>query len=339
MIALERIHIDETGSWHSGRVEGKTIPCYARLNMIAKIPTRNVIPNQRVIDILRLLDRTPMPADLILQASETFGRLDDPDDGFTDARRVREKMQRLTKAGLVSVQEYTITHRGATNFYHLTPEAYRLVYQKEPDEKHRRYFRPVARLNWEHVYANAKVIVKTLVSAHRGGIPILHFCRDREITIQAGPYTVVPDHFFQFKTSGRVFNHLFEVDRNTQTLDGSHPKAWRQRILGYEGYQDQLLATKKESLRRLRVTFLTTSIEHAYNFLALARELARNSDRVLFYAATIDAYLNDENPLVNPILLDHHGRWQALVNIHPTSFFIRDPVQLPKQVMEPGLPL
>ena len=89
----------------------KAIACYARLNMMAKTPTRNVIPNQRVIDILRLLDRTPMPADLILQASETFGRIDDPDDGFTDARRVREKMQRLTKAELVSVQEYTITHR------------------------------------------------------------------------------------------------------------------------------------------------------------------------------------------------------------------------------------
>lgn len=307
---------------------------------MAKERARTIIPNQRVKDILRLLDHTPMPADLILQASATFGTVDDPDSGFGDVRRVREKMQGLVQARLVSVREYTITHRGPTNFYHLTPEGHRRLYQREPEEKHRRYFRPVAPLNWEHLYANAKVIVKTLVSAHRAGIPIVSFRRDRELKLQAGAYPAVePDHFFQFTTSGRVFNRLFEVDRNTQTLDSAYPKAWRQRILGYEAYQDWLLAGKKEPLRRLRVIFLTTSIEHTYNFLALVRDLVKNPDRVLFLAATVDAYLNDDNPLVNPVLLDHHGRWHALINIHPSAFFIKDPVRLPKQVVESGFPV
>lgn len=307
---------------------------------MAKETARTIIPNQRVIDILRLLDRTPMPADLILKGSQTFGTIDDPDAGFTDLRRVREKMQDLSEGGLVSVHEYTLTHRGVTNFYHVTPEGFRLLHGKNPEEHHRRHFRPAAKLSWEHLYANARVIVKTLVSAHRTGLDITNFRRDRELTLQAGSYPAVePDHFFQFQASGRVFNRLFEVDRNTQTLDSAHPKAWRQRILGYEAYQDMLLAGKKEPVRRLRVIFLTSSVEHAYNFLALARAVAKNPDRVLFLAATIDAYLNDENPFVNPILLDHHGHWHALINIHPSSFFTKDPVRLPQQVMEHVFPV
>lgn len=307
---------------------------------MAKDTQRNIVPTRRVKDILRLLDRTPLPADLILQASETFGTLDDRDDGFSNVRRVREKMQQLAARKLVSVEEYTLVHRGAVNFYQLAPDGYRMLLGRDPPPSHRKFFRPVAKLNWEHTYANAKVIVKTLVSAYRAGIRISSFCRERELILEAGGHRVEPDHFFQFQTSGRVFNQLVEVDRNTETLDSLNPRAWRQRILGYDAYQDRLLAgRRKEPQRRLRVTFLTTTIEHAYNFLALVGHLLGNRRRVLFYAATIDAYLNDRDPLRNPIFLDHRGRFQALVNIHPGSLFIRDPVQLPRHVVELPQPI
>jgi hypothetical protein len=153
---------------------------------------------------------------------------------------------------------------------------------------------------------------------------------------------VQPDNVHQFFFGGQFFNCPFEIDRNTETLDGFHPKAWRQRILAYEAYQDLLLATWKRDGRRfaaprLRVAFLTTSAEHAYNFLTLARELARNRDRHLFYAATLDEYLQDTNPLTSPILIDHDGRWQSLVNLHPTAAFHREPVQLPRQKVAPLL--
>lgn len=72
-----------------------------------------------------------------------------------------------------------------------------------------------------------------------------------------------------------------------------------------------------------------------YNFLSLAGELAANPDRLLFYATSLDAYLNDDNPLLNPILLDHRGDWRSLVDLHPTSGYLRQPVRLPRQVLEP----
>ena len=151
-----------------------------------------------------------------------------------------------------------------------------------------------------------------------------------------------PDNVHQLFFGGRFFNCPFEIDRNTETLDGFYPKAWRHRILAYEAYQDSLLASWKRAGRRfpeprLRVAFLTTSAEHGYHFLSLARELARNPDRHLFYAATLDEYLQDTNPLTSSILLDHDGRWQALVNLHPSASFQREPVQLPRKNVAPLL--
>ena len=303
-----------------------------------KVSTRNIVPNSRLRSVLRLVDRCPLPAHLILQASETFGAADDPDDGFTNVRRVREKMQHLVEAALAAVQEYTIANHGTMKFYRLAPEGYRMLYQHDPPESHRKFFRPVARLNWEHAYANAKVIVKSLVSARRSGVRVLNFCREKELKLRVGSHYVEPDHFFLFDAAGRSFNHLFEIDCNTETLDGVSPKAWRKRIIAYEAYQDQLLANWKRSGEpgpppRLRVSFLTTSIEHAYNFLSLAGELASNPDRLLFYATTLDTYLNDNNPLLSPILLDHHGGWNSLVDLHPTSRYLREPVRLPQQIV------
>jgi len=279
-----------------------------------------------------------LPAHLILQASETFGTADDPDQAFTNIRRVREKMQHLVEAGLVSVQEYTIANHGTMKFYRLSPEGYRVLYQHDPPDSHRKFFRPIARLNWEHAYANAKVIVKSLVSAHCSGVHVLNFCREKELKLQVGSHCVEPDHFFLFGAGGHSFNHLFEIDCNTETLDGVSPKAWRKRIIAYEAYQDQLLANWKRggesgSPPRLRVSFLTTTIEHAYHFLSLADELASNPDRLLFYATTVDTYLNDNNPLLSPILLDHHGNWHSLVDLHPTSRYLRQPVRLPQQTV------
>ena len=114
---------------------------------MAKNFARNIEPTQRVKDLLRLIDKTPLSADLILEGSRTFGSLEDPDPGFTNVRRVREKMQQLASAGLVAERSYTIVGRGVTKFYQLTPAGYELLYQAKPDDSQRRFFREMGKLN------------------------------------------------------------------------------------------------------------------------------------------------------------------------------------------------
>jgi hypothetical protein len=77
------------------------------------------------------------------------------------------------------------------------------------------------------------------------------------------------------------------------------------------------------------VAFLTRSIDPAYHIFSLARELARNKDRRLCYAATQDQYLAEADCVRESLFLDHHGQWQSSANLHPTVAFPKLPVRLP----------
>ena len=133
------------------------------------------------------------------------------------------------------------------------------------------------------------------------------------------------------------FNHLVEVDRNTETLNGVSEKAWNHRILGYSAYQDKLLAGHRhDRTRRFRVLFLSVSMEHVYNFLALAAALLpRGERRVLFVATTIDEYLRAADALREPIFLDHRGDWHAMIDLHPTACYLRRPARIPEKIFAP----
>lgn len=77
-----------------------------------------------------------------------------------------------------------------------------------------------------------------------------------------------------------------------------------------------------------RVVFLTTGAGRANHILWLAHDLARNKDRRLVYASTQDVYLSEPRAATTPILNDHFGQWQALVDPQPTSRFQREPLRL-----------
>jgi hypothetical protein len=81
---------------------------------------------------------------------------------------------------------------------------------------------------------------------------------------------------------------------------------------------------------RFRVIFLTHSVERAYHILALAAEMTPNRGRRLVLAATQESYLTDDQPLLGPILLDHLGQWQSLIDVHPTAPYLKAPVRLPR---------
>jgi hypothetical protein len=136
---------------------------------------------------------------------------------------------------------------------------------------------------------------------------------------------------------------LFELDRSTEPLESAAINSIRQKLLAYEAYQNYAWALWKQGGERgvrpyFRVAFLTMTIERAHHILSLACDCASNKDRKLCYAATLDSYLSETDAVQAPLFLDHHGHWQALVNIHPSSHFARQPVRLAPLVQR-ALPL
>jgi len=98
------------------------------------------------------------------------------------------------------------------------------------------------------------------------------------------------------------------------------------------------MGNRREARPYFRVVFVTTGIERARHILGLALGCARNRDRRLCYAATLDEYLAETDALRFPLFLDHLGRWQALVNLHPSARFERSAVRINPSVQFP-LPL
>lgn len=290
----------------------------------------NLSPRDR--DLLLLLDRTPATPRLIVKASRTIAG-----ESFRDERRARERLQQLSRAGLVRTWAAGQPGGGIAKYYKLTVEGFRALRGAEAELPSRGYFGEIALSRWEHTLALAEVIVHALVAAHAHRVQVTKFHRENELTLAAGQFNQQPDCHFQFCSGGKMFNVLFEIDRSTESVDSNAEQAIRQKILGYEAYQDMVMEQWRlgggQGTRPLfRVAFLTVSVERAYHILSLAKELAQNSDRRLCYAATQDSFLATEDAIREPLFLDHHGHWQALVDLHPSARFLRKPVRLPPRV-------
>jgi hypothetical protein len=292
--------------------------------------------SQRDRDLLLFLYRTPATAAQILKASVAF------DEGeYRDERRVRERLQALAKQKLVRSFPLAISGGGLANYYRLTPEGYRVVKGEESELPHRSQFAELPPSRLMHSLQLADVIAHVHSLAHRQRVRLTSFHRENELILEVGNHRVVPDCHLQLETSGRTFNLLVELDRSNESLDGIAATTIRTKLLGYEAYQDYVLGIWKNNGEQgarpaFRVVFLTMSAERALHILALARDCARNRDRRLCYAATIDGFLSDPQGLRTPIFLDHGGRWNTLVNPFPTATFQRAPVRIPPFV-QPSL--
>lgn len=278
--------------------------------------------------LLVLLDRTPLTAALVVRASVTFGG-----EPFRDERRARERLQTLKRARLINDYPLAVVGGGLANYYKLTPEGYRVVRGSEAALPHRSYFGELAPSRLAHTLDLAEAIVHTQVTAHSHRIRVNQFHRENELLLEVGTHRVAPDCHWQLSAVGRVFNVLVELDRGTESLDGHAATSLRTKLLAYEAYQDHVLRLWQQGNCRgdrpaFRVVFLTRSAERALHILALARECARNPDRRLGYAATLDGFLAETDALRQPICLDHHGRWQALVNPYPSAVYQRAPVRI-----------
>ena len=294
--------------------------------------SRTIVRNQKTEDLLRLLELTPATADDILTASVSFGTPQEPGQ-FADQRRVREKLESLVAVGLVAFHEYALGGRRTMNFYQLTRDGYRFLHKKDPPESYRRRFGDIAPTQREHTYDLSRLITHTLASAHRRGIRLEWAKPENTYAIEAPPLVTKPDFSAVFAHSGMNFNRFWERDRHTESIDSLARNSVRNKLLTYERYYDLVISRWRAGefggpRPRFRVLFFTDTIERAEHILYAASQLAHNPRRLLVYATTMDSFLNEDDALMQPLFLDHHGRYQAMVNLHPTSAFLRESVKI-----------
>jgi hypothetical protein len=172
--------------------------------------TNTLTLSARDQSLLRLLARTPMTTTLLLKASETFAG-----EPFHDERRVRERLQTLSKSRLIRAFPATHGVGGPVNWYKLTPEGFRSVRGVEAALPHRSRFEATPPSRFQHTQTLAEVIVHSLVAAHRDRCTIPFFQGDGEARIDVAAHTFYPDCFFQFVLSGSQFNNYFEIDQST----------------------------------------------------------------------------------------------------------------------------
>jgi hypothetical protein len=284
---------------------------------------------------MRLLSWTPATTLLLLRASLTF-----EGEKFLDERRLRERLQTLCKGGFLRAWPAASGRGGLQNYYKLTPTGFAKLYGHEAPMPTRTFFSEVSPSLFDHTFQLAEVIVATLVGCHRRRISIERFIRENELLFPVGNDQVQPDCFFRLKCSEKYFNLAFEIDQSTESLDSHAASSVRKKLTLYHAYQDNVLTQwlrngKKWERPRLRVVFLTRSIERAYHILALANELNKNRNRRLVYAASQDCYIAEQDRLQAPIFLNHFGGWQSLVELHPTALNSKTPVRLTRVVESP----
>ena len=295
----------------------------------------NVSP--RDVSILRLLSWSPLTTAVLLRASCSF--VGEP---FVDERRLRERLQALAEGGLVRSWPAALGSGGLMNYYKLTPAGFTRLYGPDAPLPSRAFFSEVSPSLFSHTFHLAEAICEIVRSCHLRRITIERFIRENELTLTAGNDQVLPDCFFRLSAAGKSFSLAFEIDESTESLDSFATTSVRKKLVTYHAYQDLVLSQwilqgKKWTRPRLRVVFLTRTMERAYHILSLAMETNRNPARRLVYASTHDTFVSDPQPLESPIFLDHKGGWQALIDLHPTTPFRKAPVRLKPSLAFPLL--
>ena len=306
------------------------------------LPSKLVVANTVSISVrdrslLKLLSWTPATTALLYRASVAF------DDGpFLDERRLRERLQALSKSGYIRIWSTAHAGGGLQNYYKLTLQGFQVLHGMDIAAPPRSFFAEISPALFQHTLRLADVIVETARACHVGRITIDRFYRENELKFTSGAEQVQPDCFIRFLYGGRPFHVAYELDQSTESLDSNAANSIRTKLRIYHSYQDTLLDTWEAHGRtwerpRFRVAFLTPTIDRAHHILALSQRMAVHKSRRLVYAATYDSYVGESDPIRTPLFLDHDGHWQALVDLHPTANFLKSQVRI-RQDMEPMLP-
>jgi len=294
--------------------------------------TPRVSLSPRDESMLRLLSWTPATTSLLQRAGTTF-----EGGPFIDERRLRERLQALCAAGTVRSWPMAQAGGGLQNYYKLTPRGFELLCGPEAPPPSRAFFAEVSPSLVVHTFRLAEAIVETLRACSAKRVTIERFFRENDLVLSVGARQVQPDCFFRLTASERNFNLAFEIDNSMASIETHAFNSIREKLSTYQTYQDHVLAQWRAAGQqwerpRLRVVFLTRSVERAYHILGCAGEMATDKARRLVYAATWESFVTADEPLHAPFFLDHFGRWQALVDLHPSSPFAKEPVRLTRPV-------
>jgi len=291
--------------------------------------TRRIVLKERDRDILRLLDRTPATAALILKASSAFQQ------PFEDLRRVRERMQALQAGGWVRREGLPLVSRQSATWYRLAAEGFRLLYGHDAPLPHRSFFMPMRPSRAEHTLLLAEVVVHTMVAANDSMLSINDYRRENAVVLTLGKETLKPDGSMQLRTTdGRHFNFFLELDNGTEPVRSkSQRESLQRKVRFYERLQDGAIAAWKRGSRnqpppRFRVLFFLQSAQRQKHLLSLARNLAGNPDRRLCLGVSLPEYLASSSPLRSPLAVDHFGNWQAIVTEAYEASYLREPMRL-----------
>lgn len=289
----------------------------------------------RDLSLLRFLSRTPATTAILLRVSPTFD-----EGGFIDERRLRERLQTLGDAGMVRAWSTANVGGGVRNYYKLTPLGWHMLYGQEAPSPPRTLFAEVPPSLFVHTFRLAGVIAEVVRACHERRVTVERVIRENELVFAVGDRQVQPDCFFRLSAQGRTFNLAFEIDNSTASLDSHTPSSIRTKLAAYDAYQEHVLSQwviggKAWERPRFRVIFLTPSVERAYHILSLAADTTVNRARRLVYAAFLDSFLSENDPLFTPIFLDHFGHWQSLVDTHPTAPYRKAPVRLSRPLASP----
>lgn len=216
------------------------------------------------------------------------------------------------------------------------------LYGNEATMPPRAFFAEVSPSLFDHTLRLAEAIVDVVRACHRKRVTIERFLRENELTLRVGNDHVQPDGFFRLRSGGRFFNLAFEIDNSTESLHSHAVNSLRGKLTTYHAFQESVLTHwlaggKTTERPRFRVVFLTRSTERAYHILALAAQVNAHPNRRLVYAATYEDFVTENEPLHQPMFLDHLGTWQSLVDLHPTAASKKSPVRLGRVMESPFL--
>jgi hypothetical protein len=254
-------------------------------------------------DILAALHRCPLTVRQLLTLSETFP------SRFASERRVRQRLQTLTKHGFVRRWQFAAVGQGTLNYYTLSPLGFQVLYGLEAPLPGVKTFRSVGISRLAHTTALADFLVHTVVAAHRNGIEFTGFYRENSLRLSVGEDSLYPDCAFQLSQLGNPpFSFFVELDNATERMrSDKSPDSWQRKLRLYESFQDQCQ-------KRFRLLVVTTGTDQRlHNILTVAAELARNPLRSLVYGITLQRYVMHEDPIISPCFVDHHRKAVPLV--------------------------
>ncbi len=190
----------------------------------------------RDVELLRALDYAPLTARQLEKLSMTW------EAPFRSTRLVRERLQRMGEAKLVSVHRYAILDRGQPeNYYLLSRRGYRLLHGPDSQPPTKGYFSPAGLARQPHQRAVSDFVVHTACGAHRSGIRFTGFYRENTIRLAADGQSIYPDASFALVTrDDKVFRFFVEIDNDTERIRSQKDAdSIERKIRTYDAVQDQ----------------------------------------------------------------------------------------------------